>query len=183
MKRAVQRAIVAAAIGAITLEPALAMSNQCFTHAEWRAANVQALNRQLEVAALECSKVAGHSYDQQYKDFVDKFHKRLKADGMLFQAHFRRIGGRAWQTQQDQFITKLANDVSERSMHSMTFCADAAPLFSAAMAVEEARLDDNAVLLITDHSLIGEECPVPASTKLHRRHKKPAAAAAAVHLE
>jgi hypothetical protein len=126
----------------------------CFTEAEWKAAHVRVLQTDLNVAQLECMDVQGASYNEQYKAFVARFGSRLTANAGLLKAHFHGA-----ERELDQFITRIANDSSERSMHDMAFCANSAALFQKALALEVSSLESAALDYVTDHDEIGTMCP------------------------
>jgi hypothetical protein len=154
--------IVAASLA---LAPAFANA-ACFTDAEWRAAHVRVLQTDLQVAALECTNVAGHSYNDEYNTFIARMSDRLRVEATELKAHFYRVFGRTADREIDNFVTKVANDASGRSMEDMSFCANSAPLFQTALAIETPELEQAALDHVTDHSAIGELCPAsPKRTK------------------
>jgi hypothetical protein len=167
----------------IGLSPVMA-SAACFTETEWRAAHVRILQTELQVAALECANVAGASYNDQYTAFIARFQDRLKANGALLRAHFQRVyGGDPGGRQLDIFVTKVANDASDRSMQDMKFCANSAGAFQAALAIDKAQLEQAAIDHVVDHSEVGDECPVtkapPVQAAAKPAAKTPAKAAQA----
>ena len=145
----------------VALSPVLAGA-ECFTETEWRAAHVRVLQTELQVAALECTNVAGASYDTQYNAFVARFQDRLKANGGILKTHFQRVFGGDWGRQLDIFVTKVANEASDRSMQDMKFCANSAGLFQAALAIDKPQFEQAAIDHVTDHKEVGEECPAKA---------------------
>jgi hypothetical protein len=149
----------------LAVTPALA-SAACFTDTEWRAVHVRVLQIDLQVAALECTNVAGHSYNDEYNTFIARMSDRLIAETKPFKAHFQRVFGRGAEREIDIFVTKVANDASGRSMLDMSFCANSASLFQTALAIEKPELEQAALDHVTDHDAIGELCPAaPAKTK------------------
>jgi hypothetical protein len=169
----------------IALVPELAMGADCFTDSEWRAAHVRVLQSELNVAQLECGNVKDANYDVQYQSFVNKFKDRLKADATALRAHFRRVFGKASDSELDKYVTKLANDASARSMTDLKFCANSASLFQSAMAIDTPNLEQASIDRVTDHSEVGDQCPEKAtvikasvSTKGAKSSSKPAASSA-----
>jgi hypothetical protein len=160
----------------------MAANAECFTQAEWQAAHVQLMQRTLQVAALECANVPGHSYSDQYNAFIARFSDRLRVDGVVFRQHFHRVYGAGADNHMDQFVTRLVNDASAKSMNSVTYCADptTAQMFKAALAVNVGQFEQVALTAVPDDE-IGVECPARTvgvrvsahkSTK-HHPHKKP----------
>ena len=140
----------------LALAPALARA-ECYTEQEWQAAHVRILQTELNVAQLTCSNVPDHSYDAQYGTFVSRFGDRLKAAATELRAHFRRVYGGAAEKQLDIFVTRVANEASDRSMSSTTPCADAAPLFQEVLATDSAGFSKLALDHVTDKTEIGGE--------------------------
>jgi len=170
-----KRAVCGVGAAVIGLSPVLA-SAACFTETEWRAAHGRILQSDLTVAGLECANVTGASHNDEYAAWVAQFQDRIKANGTILKAHFQRVYGGDWNRQLDIFVTKLANNASDRSMQDMKFCADAGTLFHQAMAVEKAQFEQVAVDRVTDHSEIGDECPAaPAKPAVQAAAKPPAA--------
>jgi len=172
-----KRAVCGLGAAVIGLSPVLA-SASCFTESEWRAAHVRILQTELQVAALECANVAGASYNDQYTAFVARFQERLKANATILKAHFQRSYGGDWGRQLDIYVTKVANDASDRSMQDMKFCANSASVFQQALAIEIPQFEQAALDHVTDHSEVGDECPAkPAVQAASKPAPKPAAAA------
>ena len=156
---------------ALAVAPVLAHA-ECYTEAEWEAAHVRILQTELNVAQLTCSNVPGHSYDTDYGTFVARFGDRLKAAATELRAHFKRVyGGAASEKQLDAFVTRVANEASDRSMSSTTPCADAAPLFQQVLATDAAGLPRLALAHVTDKTEIGGELCVAKSTPKKRSTK------------
>jgi hypothetical protein len=161
-----KRVISSLIVSSLTLSPALANA-ACFTDTEWRAAHVRVLQTDLQVAALECANVEGHSYTNEYNTFIARMSDMLVIEAKRLKAHFQRAFGGASGRELDTFVTKVANDASGRSMQDMAFCANSASLFQNALAIEKPQLEQAALDYVTDHSAIGDECPAaaPASKK------------------
>jgi len=170
-------------VGAVVIGLAPAMSGAaCFTETEWRAAHVRILQTELQVAALECANVAGASYNDEYGNFIARFQDRLKTNATVLKSHFQRVYGGDWGRQLDIFVTKVANEASDRSMQDMKFCANSAGLFQTALAIEKPQFEQAAIDHVTDHGEVGEECPVKAPPPVQAAAKpakaKPAATTA-----
>jgi hypothetical protein len=151
----------------LALAPVLAHA-ECYTEQEWQAAHVRILQTELNVAQLTCSNVPDHSYDAQYGTFVARFGDRLKSAATELRAHFKRVYGGAAEKQLDIFVTRVANEASDRSMSSTTPCADAAPLFQQVLATDSAGFSQLALDHVTDKTEIGGELCVakaPAAKK------------------
>ncbi len=161
------RFICCVAAVAIAAAPLVADAS-CFTKSEWEAAHVRILELELNVAQLECANVVGANYDKQYAAFLDRFKDRLLANTAALKAHFRRVYAGNAEREIDIFMTKLANDASARSMNDMKFCANSAASFQTALSIDKPQLEQTAVAHVTDHTEVGEECPVveaPAKAK------------------
>jgi hypothetical protein len=161
------------------LAPALA-SAECYTEQEWQAAHVRILQTELNVAQLACSNVPEHSHDAQYRTFVARFGDRLKASATELRAHFKRVYGSAGEKQLDAFVTRVANEASDRSMSSTTPCADSEPLFQQVLAVEPAALPQLAVDHVTNKGEIGGQlcaAKAPATRSATKKAKRKSVAA------
>ena len=153
-----KRVLSSVLVASLVLAPTLARA-ECYTEQEWQAAHVRILQTELNVAQLTCSNVPDHSYDAQYGTFVARFGDRLKAAGTALRAHFRRVYGGASEAQLDRFVTRVANEASDRSMSSTTPCADAAPLFQQVLATDNAGFSQLALDHVVDkHEIGGELC-------------------------
>jgi hypothetical protein len=123
--------LLAAGLAAGIAAPALAQS--CVQSAERAAFEVRALQSQLMVTALTCSR------DSDYNAFVRKFQRDLAGSFTTIQAHFRRTAGGSHQRATDGFITQLANDQSQDGLRQGThFCPNAVALFPVALAQSNA---------------------------------------------
>lgn len=157
------RRVIGGACAAMVAAAPVMASAACFTESEWRAAHVRVLQTELQVAALECVNVQGANYNDQYTVFIQRFQDRLKANANLLKSHFQRVYGKDSGRELDIFVTKVANDASSRSMQDMKFCANSAELFKAALAIDKPQFEQAAMEHVTDHSEVGDECPVTAS--------------------
>jgi hypothetical protein len=106
-----------------------AFAQACVQPAERSAFEVRALQSQLMVTALTCSR------DQDYNAFVTKFRRELGTAYSSIETHFRRTGGGNFARARDGFITQLANDHSQDGLRQGTaFCPNAVALFQVALA-------------------------------------------------
>ncbi len=160
-----------ASLSLIAASPLSAAS--CFTPKEWEAAHVRLLQLTLLDTTLQCENVPGHDYDAQYNAFMTRFHDQLLTEGVVFQAHFKRLFGRGAEYKQDKYITDLANFAQRESMNSNTFCADSVGMFQAALALEGPQLGDAALHQMNDGA-IGDLCRahVARAASKHPRHKR-----------
>lgn len=138
----------------------IATQAACFNETEWKAAHVRIFQTDLQVAALECANVSGADRSADYNAFIAKFSDRLKANSKILTSHFQRVYGKAANRELDQFVTKVANDLSSRTMSDMAFCANSADFFKEALALEKPMLENAAINHLADHSAVGEMCPV-----------------------
>lgn len=119
--------ILAGVLAAGIAGPAFAQA--CVQPAERSAFEIRALQSQLMVTALTCSR------DQDYNAFVTKFRRDLGAAYGSIETHFRRTSGGNFQRARDGFITQLANDHSQDGLRQGTaFCPNAVALFQVALA-------------------------------------------------
>jgi hypothetical protein len=159
-----KRGLCGAIVASLVLAPGFAGA-ACFTEPEWKAAHVRVFQTDLQVAALECANVAGHSYTDEYNSFIAQFSDRLQANAKLLKAHFQRVYGGASGRELDVFVTKVANDASNRTMQDMLFCANSGALFRTALAIEKPKFEEAAIEHVTDHAEIGEVCAAPTMKK------------------
>lgn len=108
---------------AFDMRPALAFDSQ--TRHERAAINVRILQSEMMVAALSCN-LRG-----QYNAMVGMFEGELVAHATTLKAMFRREHGSRGQRVLDDFITRLANDASMRSIKARgRFCSSARQTFT-----------------------------------------------------
>lgn len=106
-----------------------AFAQACVQPAERSAFEIRALQSQLMVTALTCSR------DADYNAFVTKFRRELGSAYSSIETHFRRTGGGNFARARDGFITQLANDHSQDGLRQGTaFCPNAVALFQVALA-------------------------------------------------
>lgn len=130
--RSVQSAIVGASLLSMLAEPALAA--RCAKGTETDALRTRMLQTELMVAALSCSQKA------EYNDFVIHFRSDLQRNGSALQSYFRRAYGKSGTSELNSFTTRLANEVSQRSIKDKNaFCGDAAKAFTALKTLPSAQ--------------------------------------------
>ena len=165
-KRVLSRVLAAS----LVVAPIVAHA-ECYTEAEWQAAHVRILQTELNVAQLTCSNVPDRSYDAQYEIFIARFGDRLKMAANELRAHFKRLYGGASEKRLDSFVTRVANEASDRRMNSTTPCADAAPLFQQVLATDAASFSQLALDHVTDKTEIGGELCIANAPASHRAVK------------
>lgn len=122
--RSVQSAIVGASLLSLLAEPALAA--RCAKGTETDALRTRMLQTELMVAALSCNQKT------EYNDFVVHYRPQLQRNGSALQSYFRRAYGKGGTSEMNSFTTRLANEVSQRSIKDKpAFCGDAAKTFTA----------------------------------------------------
>ncbi len=97
----------------------------CALPEESAALNSRVLQTELMVAALSCGN------REQYNDFVQRFHHVLKDHGDALRGYFMRTYGDEGEGELNAFITRLANQASNRSLErsEIEFCQKAAMIF------------------------------------------------------
>lgn len=104
-----------------------AMAYPCAKHEEIEAIRIRALQTELMMAGLSCNG------KKHYNRFVKQNRTELKSYAKSLRGYFERNFSGNAETEMDQFITKLANDSSKRSLKNgaKSFCSDANTLFKA----------------------------------------------------
>jgi hypothetical protein len=122
------RIMTAGLIAAGFATPVLAQS--CLQPTERTGIEVRALQSQLMVAALACSKT------NEYNAFVTRYQRDLGEAYKSVTNHFKRVHGNVQgQKQLDIFITQLANAQSQDGIdQGSTFCQNVTPLFQQSLA-------------------------------------------------
>ena len=80
------------------------------------ALRTRVVQTELMVAALTCQQHA------LYNDFVQKFRGQLAAQGNVLVSYFARSYGAEGTPELDRFVTRLANTVSQDSLHVENYC-------------------------------------------------------------
>ena len=103
----------------------------CVSGPDREALDVSGLKTQLMVQTLTCKN------DDQYNAFINKFKPDLNAEERTTKNYFSHRYGRAGQTQQDRYLTQLANskaDVSQKD--GSRFCAHNDEIFNEVLALK-----------------------------------------------
>ncbi|MGZ9035323.1 MAG: hypothetical protein ACXW25_13085, partial [Rhodospirillales bacterium] len=91
--------------------------------------NARVLQTELMVAALACGE------QQRYNAFVNTFKSELTQRGRLLRAYFKRVHGPSGENRMNAFVTKLANDASQRTANGPdAYCTASAKLFNEVLA-------------------------------------------------
>jgi hypothetical protein len=103
----------------------------CARPPEKTALEMAGLKSRLMVAALSCGGT------EKYNEFITKNRPALVAQEKALASYFSRNYGRRGQSEQDDYITALANMQSQRrTRDAATFCEQAAILFSDVGAIK-----------------------------------------------
>lgn len=109
----------------------------CASNREMAALNSRVLQTELMVAALTCGQRDSYNY------FATQFRQPLTHHGKNLRALFQRTYGNAGTSRLNAFVTRLANDASQRSMMlRQGYCAYAVRLFDEANATPHTAFDD-----------------------------------------
>jgi len=97
-----------------------------------QAFNVIALKSALMVGALSCNQ------QDRYDTFMLRFQPHILAEQHVMDAYFRRtVGGARGQTQEDAFVTQLANNQSVTGIsQGSIFCLNNSAEFNAVLALQ-----------------------------------------------
>jgi hypothetical protein len=119
MRRMVQGVLVAFVYGGV------ASAQGCVQPAEGTAFNVVALKSALMVGALSCNQ------GEQYDAFMTQFQSYILSEQHVMDRYFNRTSGMYGQTQEDSYVTVLANTQSQTSLSlGSGYCDDNAQVFS-----------------------------------------------------
>lgn len=137
----------------------VALASTCASPAEKAAVDARVLQSELMVAALTCGENA------RYNVFVQKFQSELVGFGSALRAYFVRAYGKSGEYEMNQFVTRMANGATiRRTQFTMPeYCASAANLFNAVLAVDTAGLRDYAGQTPFVHQSGIDSCPVQAA--------------------
>ena len=141
----------------------------CARTREQTAVYTAELRAQLMVAALSCGSAG------RYNAFVTRYQRELSAQGRALRLWFHRQHGNAGDDYLNKFVTRLANEHSQRSANARApFCAQAAVLFH--QLLDEPRLSIVGVLgdpaLITHEARAHCEDPTPSANAGAKSHVK-----------
>lgn len=132
-KEALRRLVIAGLVlvMAATVAPgmALARGSICAQSQELAALEARVLQTELMVGALTCGQ------NERYNAFVSSYKGDLVNYGKTIRALFQRAYGGGGKHKLNKFVTKLANDSSQRSNSARQgYCILAAQLFDEAAA-------------------------------------------------
>lgn len=117
-------AVAAVVVLSCLLAVRTSTAEMCAEPREQAALNASVLRTELMVAALSCGSQA------HYNVFVTRFNRDLVEQGHLLNSFFQRQYGRRGEQELNRFITRLANEESQRSTAARAmFCADASQMF------------------------------------------------------
>lgn len=95
-----------------------------------QAFNVIALKSALMVGALSCGQ------QERYDVFMTRFQPHILAEQHVMDAYFRRTAGRSGQSNEDNFVTLLANNQSVTGIsQGSIFCLNSSAEFNAVLAL------------------------------------------------
>ena len=123
-----------AATGILLGQAALATTSSC-VHPEDRAAlDVEGLKSELMVIALDCDA------RDHYNAFVNRYKAELTSGEKQLGGYFTRAYGRTSRSQQDNYVTQLANGQSQAGTKEGTlFCGQHMAMFEQVMALRSAQ--------------------------------------------
>jgi hypothetical protein len=111
----------------------IASADQCARPADVSAFDIAGLKSKLMVTALTCSQ------QDRYNEFVQRFRSDLMSQERALHAYFARTfgGGRA-QREHDDYITSLANTVSQSGIRQGTlYCQQNVGIFTEVLALQK----------------------------------------------
>lgn len=122
-------------------EPGLGMNLPKATPAELKAHMLWNMRAGLNVAALQCQFSPILMTVPNYNDLLNKNAVELNAAFTTLNAYFKRIGGKNWQTQFDQYTTRTYNGFS--TMHAqLGFCETASAIGREARKLKRGNLSE-----------------------------------------
>jgi hypothetical protein len=126
------RAVLSGVVAASLLLGQIANAQPCARPADKTAFDVAGLKSQLMVTALTCD------VRERYNDFVHRFQSELMQQERALTAYFGRSFGHRGQQEHDDYITSLANTLSEDGIKLGTlFCQHSVGLFDAVLALPQ----------------------------------------------
>lgn len=129
---------VALAALVFTTQPSLSAPKTkiCVSSIEKHALDSRVLQTELMVGGLSCGQ------QEQYNRFVESFQPQLQEQGEALKKLFARIHGRQAEGALNAFVTRLANDSSERSRNlTAEYCVFTWELFWEAFATPSSDFD------------------------------------------
>ena len=114
------------AVCTLLMGTSVASASNCAYNAEQKSLHMRALQSELIVAALACSK------KQDYNHYVTQFSKDLQWQGKQLKSYFQRSYGSTSERQLNQFVTQMANQASRLSLAKTRddYCEQAGKLYS-----------------------------------------------------
>jgi len=125
------RSVILAAAAFCALGSSVAIAQRiCASNAEVSTFEVAALRSEMMVLAMGCNE------EHRYNAFMRKFLPELQANERAVQAYFRKHYGRSAQTEQDRFVTDMANSRSRAATQlGSDHCPRNGLLFAEVMAL------------------------------------------------
>jgi hypothetical protein len=120
-----KKTTAALALCTLLMGASAAFASSCAYNTEQQSLHMRALQSELMVAALACSK------KQDYNRYVTQFSKDLQWQGKQLKSYFQRSYGRSSERQLNQFVTQMANQASRLSLAKTRddYCAQAGKLY------------------------------------------------------
>ena len=139
----------------------IASAEQCAKPADASAFAIAGLKSKLMITALTCSQ------QDRYNEFVQRFRSDLVSQERALHAYFARAfgGGRA-QREHDDYITSLANTVSQSGIRQGTwYCQQNVAIFTEVLALQKGSdLAGYAASKSLPQPIEIVACPVPIRT-------------------
>ncbi len=124
--------VALATVASLLAGPAMA---RCVDNSERQAMNMRVLQSELMVAALTCGQQG------EFNAFARKFEGELVTHGKMLRSAFQRAYGGQGEPRLNAFVTRLANEASQRSIADRAvFCPRAAELFNVVLNTPPAAL-------------------------------------------
>lgn len=159
MRRPLRLASAAIIVTSVFITEAAAL---CVNESQRSALTMRVMQTELMVAALTCDK------SERYNQFVRKFEAELISSGKDLRQFFVNAYGAQGQQKLDRFVTRLANEASQRSLKDRAeYCPSAEAIYSDAM--QTAR---NYLWRLADKQSFSDSHGIPTcETKLVDEHK------------
>jgi hypothetical protein len=117
----------------LTAGQALAVPNECTRAADRTAFDTEGLKSELMVTALACKQ------QDKYNAFMRTYQPAVAAEEKDLTAYFKRVYGKRYHTEYDEYISNLANAQSDNSLKSGTaFCSEFQSMFDEVMSLHNA---------------------------------------------
>jgi hypothetical protein len=139
----------------------IASAEQCAKPADVSAFAIAGLKSKLMVTALTCSQ------QDRYNEFVQRFRSDLMSQERALHAYFARaFGGSRAQREHDDYITSLANTVSQNGIRQGTwYCQQNVGIFTEVLALQKSSdLAGYAASRALPQPIEIVACPVPTRT-------------------